>query len=187
MEQKLTLKPDAGIAAKLASKVQLVGVHFARVSGTVLELYAGEGDLGWRLDTIEAVWDGEETALRVLLPYTLTVTSTKADEAPKNHLEVKVLMRLDYQMPKDEQFSEEEKAHYAGVLGVMHSWPYFRAEVQALTAKVELPALTLPAIVSGHVENLATVRRVTDPKADPSGSGSPKPILPTVTGAPQQT
>jgi hypothetical protein len=162
----LSTKPDVSIATKVASKLQIEAVHCAQVSCKVLNLAMESNEtLGWHLDNIDVIWHGEDGTMRVLVPYKLKITAT--NESSENKVsrpvaQISLFLRLDYRVAKDQTLSDDERNHFAGVLGVMHSWPYLRADVQALTAKVELPPLTLPVIVSGNVENMATVRKISE-------------------------
>ena len=158
----MTIKPDVSVAAHHAPKVQLTGVHFARVAGWITNLDDSEGDLGWNLQPISVVWDGDAKSMRVIVPYTMSITKSVAGAPARSIVQIEVFMRLDYSLGPDDTFTPDEQPHVAAILGVMHSWPYFRSEVQALTGKMELPPLTLPTIVSSHVENMATVRQLTE-------------------------
>jgi hypothetical protein len=178
VERPLTTKPDVSIASRVAPKIQLAAVHFARVSSAITDAGPPEGELGWNLETIGVVWDADAASMRVIVPYVLSITKTAPGGAtPSAIVKIEVFMRLDYSFEASETLEHAELGHAACVLGVMHSWPYFRSEVQALTAKMELPALTLPSIVSGHIEGMATVRELTDAEKTAVAAPAPDPAL----------
>lgn len=89
-----------------------------------------------------------------------------------------IVLRAEYEMTDgfDRQRDVVLVEDYAGIVGRLHSWPYFRAEVQSLTAKLGLPVLTLPVLVSGHTVELPTSRWI-DPSSATELEGQEKPHL----------
>ena len=86
---------------------------------------------------------------------------------------VSVTFGLVYRL-KGEPWSDAEISNALGVMGYLHVWPYFRAEVQVLTAKLGFPALTLPVAVSGHAERFVRIAKLVDAPADAEDSEAPK-------------
>jgi hypothetical protein len=157
-----TTNPDVSIATRLAPKANLLAIHFAQVGGQILEIDPLEGELAWTLSPIQVLWGGDGKDLRVLVPYKLAVTKSSHGSQPKPVAELYATLRIDYTFPPSESFSDDDLTHFACISGVMHSWPYFRSEVQALTTKMELPPLTLPLLLSGQIAELATVRKLSE-------------------------
>ena len=63
--------------------------------------------------------------------------------------------------------------HFLAITGTLHAWPYFRAEVQSLTAKLRLPSLTLPVLLSGAVAELCEIESEPTLTLDVSSADAP--------------
>jgi hypothetical protein len=148
--------PDVSVAAKLASRLGLVAVHLADIYARFVAPIQGLGGLSWSLDPVIVRWNFDEGLLKVVVPFSISVAMVEGDNINKV-VEIGTIFRLDYVRPTELQASSDEVSHFAGVHGVMHSWPYFRSEVQALTAKMELPSLTLPPLLSGRLSEFVSV------------------------------
>ncbi|WP_437763118.1 hypothetical protein WME77_34455 [Sorangium sp. So ce764] len=100
-------------------------------------------------------WSRRENEIIAMLPFGLTVESVGSDKEsrPAKVAELSVAMRLDYSLVEaNGPVTVGDIPHLIGTLGYMHSWPYFRADVQYLTAKLGMPALVLPVVLSGEVQ-----------------------------------
>ena len=117
--------------------------------------------LDWETPPVTAVWNLSDAGLKVVLPMTLFIDAVEETEAATRTrvAEVSVVLRMDYQVADapGESF-EEDLPNYVGICGYLHAWPYFRSEVQWLTAKLGFPPLVLPVVVSGDAANRVTVR-----------------------------
>lgn len=159
----MKIRPDVAKAAPLASTFDLEAIHFAAIEGRALP--TGSGELGtavldWKLAPVSILWTREGNEVRALLPYQITITT---DERPA--FAIHVALRVDYALRAGKQMpSDDELDHFVGIMSFMHSWPYVRGEVQQLTLKLELPGLTLPVMVSGHVPDRVLVGRASERK-----------------------
>ena len=65
---------------------------------------------------------------------------------------VQVTVQVEYDIRKE--LDDEQQAalpDFIGVVGWMHAWPYIRAEVQELSAKLRFnPPVTLPVLLAGQ-------------------------------------
>lgn len=61
---------------------------------------------------------------------------------------------------------DESLQHFVGIYGLIHLWPYWRAEVQATTAKLLLPPLTLPVLQYGAFPPTFSIRQVIPEKTE---------------------
>jgi hypothetical protein len=149
------MRPDPKIAAEEASNWNLRSIEFHRIHAEQ-HLPRGAGPLDWRLLGVPVQYVAHAKQVRLLVPFELEVFGS--DE--KVLVGIGVALQLDYELTIPP--SSERALHAAGILGVMHAWPYFRSEVQSLSAKVGLPALTMPTVLSGAVPKWATVHDVSD-------------------------
>jgi hypothetical protein len=153
-----------GIAGLLATKLHITGVSFLVIDARVLGTEVGSGSLTFHLDPVPTHWLLVDRELRVVMPYSIRITSDPSPDAPPL-AQVKVVIRADYSVKAgDEIPAPADIDHFAGISGFMHAWPYLRAEVQSLTTKLGLPPLVLPPIVSGQVPTLVSVSRVLEPQ-----------------------
>ncbi|NOU34574.1 MAG: hypothetical protein HOO96_42325 [Polyangiaceae bacterium] len=135
-----------------------------RATGSLL---SAKPSLLWELPLVQIFYRVDEDArLRVMVPFSLRVLAADKGVAdpPELLASLAVRMALTYR-PSDDGPAPQLSlaADFAGILGFMHAWPYFRADIQAFTAKLGLPPLTLPVIVSGQVPELAQVEELSGP------------------------
>jgi hypothetical protein len=125
-----------------------------------------QSGLSWDLHDPTAVWAMDEDGLRALFPLVLTIEAQPASKSSKAQpiAEFHVSYMLLYAAKdlSDEQL--EDVPHYVGVSGFLHFWPYLRAEIQCLSAKLRLPPLVLPTIVSGHAADRVSVSSAKEAK-----------------------
>ncbi|WP_437486626.1 hypothetical protein WME75_04085 [Sorangium sp. So ce1014] len=102
-----------------------------------------------------------DKSLTVILPYSLSAYSEDGEKKDDDGVQIaafSVVLRADYgcaahgDMP-----GVDELPHYAGLMSYMHTWPYFRADIQYLSTKLGFPPLVLPVVLSGHVPARASV------------------------------
>jgi hypothetical protein len=151
-------RPDATLAAKesanwLLGNVETLSINALRHAPLIKGM-----QLGWTLPDVDMTFAETKESLRVLAPFTLVVHDAASTASAPRLLTIGMTLALTYRRRPGAPPSENVD-DFAGTLGFMHSWPYFRAEVQALTAKLGLPALTLPIVLSGNVPGLARIRR----------------------------
>jgi len=121
----------------------------------------GTGNLTWILKDPTFIWEYNKPGLIAFIPFELTIKFRSEDGAEHNVGVVQVAYRVEYAV-KEESANEDDIPHYVGISGFLHVWPYLRAEVQSLTAKLGLPSLTLPVVVSGHPAHKVTLERARD-------------------------
>lgn len=165
----MTIKPDVAIAARLSSAFQLMNVSFAHIEGRLVPsggLDEAQNVLDWNLEPVRIHWllDAKQ-ALRVVLPVRIGITCND-----KPHASIGIWIRCEYHLkPEQEMPSADDTDHFIGITSFMHAWPYARAEVQSLTAKLSIPPLTLPVILSGNVpEKVSVVRTPATPPVAPT-------------------
>ena len=71
---------------------------------------------------------------------------------------MRIQLRVDYAAPDGFCDNEDAVRHFLGTVGWMNVWPYVRAEVQTLSAKLGFPQLTLPLLLSGQTRDIPVVR-----------------------------
>lgn len=146
-------------ASRLAPKIHLDEVSFMEVTAKYETLPTQDvPTLNWDLADPTAHWEIIDRDLRVLLPLALDINFER-EEKKERLAKIVVALAIDYHLKKGESWDEDDVPHYVGISGFIHAWPYFRAEVQALTTKLRLPPLTLPVIVSGHAAKKVSVVR----------------------------
>jgi|SRR5580658_1843077 hypothetical protein len=158
------MKPDVAVAAPLVSKLPLIAVHYTQLEAKLVKPWLLESSIAWRLDPVDVRWGIEEEELRVIAPYRVWITNTPKDGVSVDVTELVAIIRLDYKCPADVILSDDELSHFAGIQGVMHSWPYLRTQIQSLTTTLELPPLTLPPLLSGHIQNFVSASRLVLPE-----------------------
>ncbi len=127
------------------------------------DCWGGTGSLeslSFKLQTCEGQWfrDEAENELRVVLPYGVVIFAGAQDEKSTVAL-IQVVVRMTYRMA-DASIADDNFQAFASVMPFLHSWPYLRAEVQALTTRIGLPPLVLPVVVSGHARQLVKMSKV---------------------------
>jgi len=154
--------PDPVAASKLTTTFALIDVLCVSMRATHIstkELV----QLSYDIQKINVEWLLNERELAVVLPYKMDVFGHDNQHDSRKDKPVaifEVVMRISYLLKDKELPSENEIAHYAGVMGFMHSWPYFRADIQYLTTKLGFPALVLPVVVSGEVPKRVSVSSI---------------------------
>lgn len=153
---------DVNAAARLAGSVQLVNIACVGVSAEFVNSGARTPGttLSWDLPDPTGVWSLEERSLTAFFAPELLIDVSEDNGASSQRLaQFRVKFQLEYDLKPDSTWSEEDVPHYVGVTGLLHLWPYFRAEIQMLTTKLGLPPLVLPVIVSGHAARRVKVKR----------------------------
>ena len=143
------IRPEVDIAASLAQKVRLSDIMCISIEGKLLTGVEPE-HLSYDLDEFVVRWHIREKDLKVILPFSLSALVHRGEQSEKL-ASFSVLLRADYVIKDDEAVNHADISHYAGIMGYMHTWPYFRADIQYLSTKLGLPPLVLPVIVSGQV------------------------------------
>jgi preprotein translocase subunit SecB len=169
---------DAAVAAQLAGSITLKNVEFVKI---VAEHLATRGVRKLRFDLphVTVKWLRVARELRVVFPFVVDISAVNEDSRRTPLGSVRVTIMVVYEIKSDIAIpSDEQLQHYVGISGYMHSWPYLRAEVQSLSAKIGFPPLVLPVIISGHAASRVLVKQVSaapalvaaGTKRPPSGS-----------------
>ena len=134
--------------------MRLASVGFLEISAGYVLSEAPREKLSFDLPIVQAAWrlDGDE--VDVQFPFIVEI-SAAAGSTPQEIARVAANIYITYAGAA--AFSPDELRHFVGVSGFMHAWPYLRSEVQALTAKIGLPPLLLPLIVSGTVPSRVSI------------------------------
>jgi hypothetical protein len=136
------------------------------------------GVLRYNLHKVMVEWSRRENDISAMLPFGLTVESVGSDKEsrPAKVAELSVAIQLDYSLVEaNGPVTTGDIPHLIGTLGYMHSWPYFRADVQYLTTKLGMPALVLPVVLSGEVpERVLVSESPSSPNEPPILSQKPK-------------
>jgi len=147
-------------AARLANQVTLRDISCVEVRAVHLNAPPDSPDLAlsWSTPSPSVFWGLEGAVLKVLIPFVLVIEGIEpnGDAKALPLAEIRVTLRLDYDVRGEN--IQQDLPHFAGISSYMHAWPYFRADVQALTTKLGFPPLVLPVIVCGHPAKHVTVR-----------------------------
>jgi len=151
---------------------QIADVRFAEVSARLVNDAPPDGSLGYEANKVEALYvhESKNHRLHVVLPFVIVLGVTPTNGPKQPLAEVRVSLVVTYiQHARESAPTEEEIAHYAGVSGLMHGWPYLRAETQSLTTKLGLVPLVLPVMISGQAAERVTISRL-----KPASRGTPQ-------------
>ncbi|HEX7602194.1 MAG TPA: hypothetical protein VF316_11340, partial [Polyangiaceae bacterium] len=115
--------------------------------------------LGFTVDFEPIGWSALPDSVVAVFPLKVTIED-RAGPSPVNLAEVRVGTRIFYkhELPFDE-LNLEFVDDYLGIVGWMHAWPYARAEIQGVSARMGFPPLLLPVLLAGQTAEVA-VRRV---------------------------
>jgi len=168
------IKPplDVSAAARLSNSLRLrdivcVGLEAKHLTPNEVP---ADSALGWETPPIQVYWELDDAGLKVIVPFSLFIEAHTDGGGPEKKVrlaEIGVAMRLEYDVNRDEAWSDDDLPHYVGISSYLHAWPYFRADVQFLSTKLGFPPLILPVIVSGHPAKQVTVTRLSEVKAAP--------------------
>lgn len=165
MTNPTMIAPDPGIAAKLTASFALNDILCVSLSATNTP-GSEVSRLSYDLPQIPVGWLMDARELAVVLPFKMEVFGN--DDADKKPIALfEVVMRVSYMLVSESVPSNIDIAHYAGVMGYMHTWPYFRADIQYLTTKLGFPALVLPVVLSGDVPKRVLISEEPIPKPIP--------------------
>lgn len=173
MSERKFLAPDVAVASSLAARISLLDVSCVGLNAKLVsEVEAGA--LSYELEDVRVSWRLSGLDLIALFPLDLVVRAAR--EEPADLATLSALYRIDYQIGASDPMPDlEQLAHYVGLMGYMHVYPYFRADVQYLTSKLGFPALTLPVVLSGHVPRRVSVSSTPVIEAPPEGQIQPAP------------
>lgn len=149
--------PSVEVASAVASKMALEDVVFVDVSATYLTMFGPDNLLSYEQEPTIVRIARVPSRMVAFVAFSLLIkTQTAEDDVKLDLARIRLTVKLQYAIRSDE-ISDDEMRSFAGVSGYMHAFPYVRSEVQALTATIGLPALTLPLVLSGEVPQLVRV------------------------------
>lgn len=67
---------------------------------------------------------------------------------------VSAAFEIEYSLPKESRFSQEQLNTFSKINGVFHAWPYWREFVQNMVARMNLPTITLPVFRLGDTTKI---------------------------------
>ena len=153
-------KLDPNEATRLVGHIALTDISIVRTVGELLAIPNSGAHLSYEVLPIAVHWFRTEPDV-VIAVFTCEV---KTSYSPGNAKDKTTMARFElglqatYKIVKQPESVENSLvAQYIGVVGFMHMWPFLRVEVQQLTAKLKLPALTLPVKVSGQAPDLVLI------------------------------
>ena len=163
-------RPDANRAARLADKFTLNAIRIASLRAEMTQQLTSPSQLGFAFLPFKATWAIREQSLNVAFSFSLRLSQRSKEPKSEQRLGlIKVGFVAAYHIKQTLSDQERlEVTHYVGVITFLHLWPYFRSEVQAITTKVGLPALTLPVMVSGHAAKFVQVTEAAPPEPTPT-------------------
>jgi hypothetical protein len=154
-----TLKLDAEKSHLVSRNTKGVGIAFAEISGK-LNANSGDGDLGFEVEHATLMWNAvSENRWQVIFPMVVSLReTTPAGHRPFAVLRVVIVAGYEFEPLNEAQ--TDALPHFLAINGMMHVWPYLRAEVQSLTTKLSVPPLTLPMLFAGSVEKFVSMPSV---------------------------
>jgi hypothetical protein len=165
---KKTAAPQLDVreAAAVSNKLRLLRVGCSAIEAKLVGLVEEGARLSYTVAKAHIYYGVANENVRVVVPFGMTIESVSGKGTEKRPLaEVSVLLGLDYRIALDAWEPDDDRRirHFAGISGYMHAWPYVRAEVQGLSVKLGLPALTLPLLVSGRAAELVNASPFGEP------------------------
>ena len=165
----MSVSPPLSIeaAGRLANIAAMGSMRIVRLAAGLKDEVDEPGQLSWNLKDPTFVWEYADRAIIAFMPLDITISlRTEKDKPEVQDSErplgiIHVAYRAQYSL-KEEPANEEDIPHFVGISGFLHVWPYLRSEVQSLTAKLGLPSLTLPVLMSGHAAKKVTLLRATE-------------------------
>lgn len=149
-------KLDLGAVTALLPKLHPSDVGFVELEAK--QFVFAEGNLTYSIAHGEAQWNRVDRVLLAIFPLAVTIEIIDGDER-RAIAGISVTARVAYQL--DESFTEDDAVHlddYVGTQGRLLAWSYQRAEVQSLSTKLGIPALTLPLLYVGQTLELPVAR-----------------------------
>jgi hypothetical protein len=151
---------DTSKASQASGKLGLKVLLLMDLRAQILGLPPiGGTPLGFNMNQRPAFWNIVDDAVIAMYSMQVEIEDRSLDK-PETLARIDVSLRAEYIFRPDFQRGTDETLieHYVGIVGRMHAWPYFRAEVQGLSAKLGLPPLTLPVVMSGDMAKLPVAR-----------------------------
>lgn len=149
---------DVQVAATLNRVLSIVDVSFVSLEAMLTSEVPQQG-LAYGYHLSDVMWDGDETHVLAIYRVQVRLRRKSAGDSPADEFgRVAVAARVQYEADALSPEHVEAVPHFVALTGWVHVWPYVRAEVQALTAKLGIPPLTLPFLFHGQTARTPAVR-----------------------------
>jgi hypothetical protein len=145
---------DSSKASALSPKLGLRGIWAIGLRATGHDQPQGPSpSLNYNANQKTAFWNVVDDTVVCLFHLDVTIAQVISAKESKPLATFEVTFRAEYGMKDsfDRVADAELLDHYVGIVGRLHVWPYMRAEIQDLSSKLGLPALTLPVLMSGDM------------------------------------
>lgn len=140
--------PDIELASRASPHFTLKNIAFLELSGRQLSACDGS-ELSFEFPCVRVKWAHIGEHYSAIAPFIFEL-SVGPDDEKTRFAEVRIALKLDYVLDPDAiDVTADEIESFVGLMAFMHGYPYVRAELQNLTAKLGLPPLLLPLMVSG--------------------------------------
>jgi hypothetical protein len=161
-------------AQVLNSRLGLVSIEFRNLGARVVSsMLTEDAEFGYVLTRHNVTWDLEEPMVRSVFWITVVMRQNLPGEQPSEFAKATAAAQVEY-IVRDEPLSSDEVEcvpHFLALNGWLHAWPYLRAEVQSLTAKMGIPPLTMPMLLAGQTLDVPVQRT-----GMPAGDLTPPPV-----------
>jgi len=128
---------DFVAAGRVASRAELKAIRLIQISAQCDPKTSGP--LEPTLDHDCTVANRSGSALEIACNYRFNVRTTQADVA-----NAVIVYLLTYELQGNELFAEDDIGQFALSNGTLHSWPFVRELLYALTSRMGYPPYTLP-------------------------------------------
>jgi hypothetical protein len=159
---------DVTVAARLSDKVSISRIALVDIRGQLHDVSRkSEYRLSYEVRTTRIVWGRvDPSTVRARFKFGLDMSVLNSEDEETRLAQIHFIAQSEYSVAA-EDVTDEDLRHFIGIVGYMHAYPYFRAEVQGIVAKLELPPLTLPVVVSGAVPQLVSIGQPARPSSYP--------------------
>jgi hypothetical protein len=128
--------------------------------------------LGFSMNLGEAVWTRSDTGVAVFLRLDVSIDHVvNAEHTKLSTLAVTFQLTYGARAPLA---PDAPVADYVALASWLQAWPYFRAEVQALSTKLGYPPLVVPVLLPGQTADVAVREQKDHRLAQPSTPAKPK-------------
>jgi hypothetical protein len=141
------------LADSVAPSLDTLNVQCVAVVAERLPNSKADGKLSFTMSGKDAHWTKEgDSQLVASFPFEVMVEVSRDGQSKEDLAKFFLQYVIVYKTAKLlASWSDESLESFVARYGSTHVWPYLRADLQAMTAKVGLPALTLPPLKYGHL------------------------------------
>jgi hypothetical protein len=146
-------------AKKLNQSLQLENVLFVKIDAQ-LNTLSSEPNFAFSMALGEVNWARLDAGVLADFPVEVGIQDKRQGSEPVDLAIIRVALRAAYSSQTLSPEQEDAVPDFLGIVGWMHAWPYLRAEVQSISTKFGLPALTLPLLLTGQTSKIPVVREL---------------------------